>query len=95
MDRPPSPANALALALLLALPIVALLATPSFAVTGRHYRYSVRHEKGASPFFPFTPVENETVNSANGNLFFSIPLLGRPGRNGLGLDLMLAYNSKI
>ena len=59
------------------------------------YQYSMRHEKGMSPFFPYTSVAQESVNSANGNLFFTVPLLSRPGRNGLGLDLSLAYNSKI
>jgi hypothetical protein len=59
------------------------------------YRYSVRHEKGLQPFFPFHSLGNEAVNSANGNLFFRIPLLSRPGRNGLGVDLALAYNSRI
>jgi len=59
------------------------------------YQYSVRHEKGAPPFFPQTTFGGETVNAANGNLFFTIPLLNRPGRNGLGVDLKLAYNSKI
>src|SRR6266542_3220218 len=59
------------------------------------YKYSVRHEKGAPPFFPMTKVESESVNSANGNLFFTIPLLSRAGRNGLGVNLALAYNSKI
>ena len=75
--------------------ILAGFPVASFGVTGRHYQYSVRHEKGVSPFFPYQAVENETVNSANGNLCFVIPLLSRPGRNGLGVDLKLAYNSKI
>jgi hypothetical protein len=64
-------------------------------VTGTYYQYSVRHEEGMSPLFPFMGVQNESVNSANGNLFFTIPLVSRPGRNGLGIDLKLAYNSKI
>ncbi len=59
------------------------------------YRYSVRHEKGMSPFFPYTQVNQESVNVANGNLFYTVPLLSRPGRNGLGVDLKLAYNSKL
>ncbi len=59
------------------------------------YRYSVRHEKGTPPFFPYTQVNQESVNVANGNLFFTVPLLSRPGRNGLGVDLKLAYNSKL
>jgi len=59
------------------------------------YRYSVHHEKGLAPFFPYAQVEQESVNLANGNLFFTVPLLSRPGRNGLGIDLKLAYNSKV
>jgi RHS repeat-associated protein len=59
------------------------------------HRYSVRHEKGTPPFFPYTKADNETVNVANGNLFFTVPLVSRPGRAGLGIDLKLAYNSKI
>jgi hypothetical protein len=54
------------------------------------YKYSVRHEKGAPPFFPTTKVENELVNLANGNIHFTIPLLSRPGRNGLGVNLALS-----
>ncbi|MBN1570481.1 MAG: hypothetical protein JXA73_21740 [Acidobacteria bacterium] len=64
-------------------------------LTPHYYRYSVRHEKGISPFFPYAQVEQESVNSANGNLNFSIPLISRPGRNGMGIDLRLVYNSKI
>ena len=78
-------------------PVIAvILLVPGYllAVNGNFYRYSVRHEKGASPFFPFMPVESESVNSANGNLFFTVPLLSRPGRAGLGVNLSLAYNSK-
>jgi len=41
------------------------------------------------------PLETELVNTANGNLHFMLPLLSRPGRNGLGVNLGLAYNSKI
>ncbi len=59
------------------------------------YRYSVRHEKGTPPFFPIMQVQQEAVNSANGNLFFTVPLVSRPGRAGMGVDLKLAYNSKI
>jgi RHS repeat-associated protein len=54
----------------------------------------VRHEKGASPFFPHIQAEQESVNSANGNLSFAVPLLSRPGR-GMVIDLKLTYNSKI
>ncbi len=64
-------------------------------LTPHYYRYNVRHEKGASAFFPYAQIEQESVNSANGNLNFSIPLISRPGRNGMGIDLRLAYNSKI
>jgi RHS repeat-associated protein len=64
-------------------------------LTPHFYKYSVRHEKGISPFFPYAQVEQESVNSANGNLHFTVPLLSRPGRNGLGVNLALAYNSKI
>jgi hypothetical protein len=39
-------------------------------------------------------MDGESVNSANGNLSFSIPLVSRPGRNGLGISLALSYNSK-
>jgi hypothetical protein len=53
-----------------------------------YYRYSVRHEKGVSAFYPYTPVEKESVNSANGNLHFTVPLLSRPGRNGMGINLV-------
>jgi RHS repeat-associated protein len=60
-----------------------------------YHRYSVRHEKGSPPFFPYMQMGQEAVNSANGNLHFALPLLSRPGRNGMGLDLMLSYNSKI
>ena len=67
---------------------------PAFAVNGNFYRYSVRHEKGAPFYFPYWAVDHESVNSANGNLFFTIPLVSRPGRNGLGVNLNLAYNSK-
>ncbi len=77
----------------IAVALLILLPRASFAVNGNFYRYSVRHEKGASPFFPFMPVESESVNSANGNLFFTIPLVSRPGRAGLGVNLSLAYNS--
>jgi hypothetical protein len=70
------------------------LPLPCLAVNGAFYGYSVRHEKGVPPFFPFMKVEQEMVNSANGNLFFMIPLVSRPGRNGLGVNLQLAYNSK-
>jgi RHS repeat-associated protein len=65
------------------------------SLVSQFYKYSVRHEKGSFPFFPYTQVEQESVNSANGNLHFSVPLLSRPGRNGLGVNLALAYNSKI
>jgi hypothetical protein len=64
-------------------------------LTSHFYDYSVRHEKGVSPFFPYMQAEQESVNSANGNLHFTVPLLSRPGRNGLGVNLALAYNSKI
>src|SRR4030042_95542 len=64
-------------------------------LTPHYYRYSVHHEKGMPPFFPYTELGNEAVNSSNGNLFFSVPLINRPGRNGLGVDLTLAYNSKM
>jgi RHS repeat-associated protein len=64
-------------------------------LTPQYYKYAVRHEKGVSPFFPFAQVDQESVNSANGNLNFSIPLLSRPGRSGMGLNIKLAYNSKI
>jgi hypothetical protein len=37
-------------------------------------------------------VGQESVNSANGNLHFTVPLLSRPGRNGMGIDLKLSYN---
>jgi len=67
----------------------------AFAVDPAFYRYSVRHEKGATAFYPYTNLGQEAVNSANGNLFFTIPLVSRPGRNGLGIDLKLAYNSKL
>ena len=40
------------------------------------------------------PAENETVNSSNGNLSFTIPLVSRPGRAGLGVNIGLGYNSK-
>ncbi len=64
-------------------------------LTPAHYQYSVRHEKGATPYFPVLSLGGQSVNSANGNLFFQVPLLSRPGRNGLGVSLALAYNSKI
>lgn len=64
-------------------------------LNANYYKYSVRHEKGVSAFYPYMPVEQESVNSANGNLHFTVPLLSRPGRNGLGINLALAYNSKI
>ena len=64
-------------------------------LNGKYYQYSVRHEKGSSPFFPFAGTGRESVNSANGNLFFTIPLVSRTGRNGLGIEVKLAYNSKI
>jgi hypothetical protein len=69
--------------------------TTNEPLNANYYKYSVRHEKGISPFFPYTQVAQESVNSANGNLHFKIPLLSRPGRNGMGIDLALAYNSKI
>jgi RHS repeat-associated protein len=69
--------------------------TVAIPLNANFYKYSVRHEKGARPFFPYMPVEQETVNSANGNLHFSVPLLSRPGRNGLGVNLSIAYNSKV
>jgi len=59
------------------------------------YRYSVHHEKGGSGYFPILPLQGPSVNSANGNMLFQIPLLSRPGRNGLGVSLALAYNSNI
>ena len=59
------------------------------------HKYSVRHEKGTSSTFPMLPLQGESVNSANGNMLFQVPLLSRPGRNGLGVNLSLAYNSKI
>ena len=74
---------------LAAMPQMLLAVNPAF------YQYAVRHEKGAAPFFPYATVARESVNMANGNLFFTIPLVSRPGRNGLGVDLKLAYNSKI
>jgi hypothetical protein len=54
-----------------------------FAVNPAFYQYAVRHEKGAAPFFPYANVARESVNMANGNLIFTIPLVSRPGRNGL------------
>lgn len=75
--------------------VLAVVPQSALAVNPAFYQYAVRHEKGASPFFPYTSTGQETVNGANGNLFFSIPLVSRPGRNGLGIDLKLAYNSKI
>ncbi len=83
--------------LILGLVFLALLVMhqTAFAVNPAFYQYSVRHEKGAAGFFPFTAVAQESVNGASGNLFFTIPLVSRPGRAGLGVDLKLAYNSKI
>ena len=75
--------------------VLAFMPRTAFAVDPSFYRYSVRHEKGASAFYPLTSLGREAVNSANGNLFFAIPLVSRPGRNGLGIDLKLAYNSKL
>ena len=66
----------------------------SSTIRPEYYRYSVRHEKGAPAFFPLMTVGSEIVNSANGNLFFTVPLVSRPGRNGMGVDLKLSYNSK-
>src|SRR5512147_457696 len=68
---------------------LAFMPRTSFAADPAYYRYSVRHEKGASAFYPFTSLGRESVNSANGNLFFAIPLVSRPGRNGLRIDLKL------
>ena len=59
------------------------------------YRYSVHHEKGGSQLFPMMALQGESVNSANGNMLFQIPLLSRPGRNGLGVTVALSYNSKL
>lgn len=72
--------------------VVVFLPTP---LNPLYYQNSFRREKGASPFFPIMPIQGDSINSANGNLFFKIPLLSRPGRNGMGVDLALAYNSKI
>jgi RHS repeat-associated protein len=72
--------------------VIVFVATPA---NPNYYQHAFRHEKGAAPFYPILPLRGESVNSANGNLFFTIPLLSRPGRNGMGVDLALAYNSKI
>ena len=73
---------------------VLLCCIPARAVNGNFYRYSVRHEKGTPPLYGFTRLENETVNSSNGDVSFAIPLVSRPGRAGLGINIGLGYNSK-
>src|SRR5687768_1200858 len=67
----------------------------AWAVDPNFYKYSVRHEKGAPPFFPIVKVGSESVNVSNGNVHFTVPLLSRPGRNGLGINISLSYNSKV
>ena len=83
------------LALTITLGSLQVCTTTAWAVDPNFYKYSVRHEKGAPPFFPIAKVENESVNLSNGNIHFAIPLLSRPGRNGLGVNLSLSYNSKV
>jgi hypothetical protein len=70
---------------------------PIYKIKESFLKYTPRNARGNNGLQPMAILEKdkEAVNAANGNMTFTIPVLSRPGRNGLGLNLAVTYNSKI
>ena len=51
--------------------------------------------KGSHPLGSFSSGDFDTINLFNGNASFRIPLAAKDGRAGMGMGVLLTYNSKV